>query len=179
MFPSRHPRTSAHRPCRFGRAVSLSLVSTASVSLLSCGQHQASHADPTSTVSPSGDAAESGPRASIDRITLASGLIIEDLHTGKGEVCLPDTRVNVRYTCSLPGGAVFDSSNGEPVELNLAKMIRGWQDGVPGMRVGGLRRLTIPPDLGYKDRALKDADGAVLAPPNSTLVYDIELLGVR
>jgi FKBP-type peptidyl-prolyl cis-trans isomerase len=57
-------------------------------------------------------------------------------------------------------------------------MIRGWQDGLPGMRVGGKRRLTVPPDLGYGSRPLKNAQGVVVIPPDSTLEYDIDLLGI-
>ena len=119
------------------------------------------------------------PIAKIDRVTLRNGLIIEEMRHGQGELCLPGTVVKVRYSCRVEGGEVFDSTGDEAQEYALEKMIKGWQDGLPGMLVGGVRRLTVPPELGYGTQALKDGDGIVLAPANSTLIYEIELLGVR
>lgn len=116
----------------------------------------------------------------IDRVTLASGLIIEELRRGSGELCIPDTIVKVRYTCRVDGATTdFDSTGPDAVEYDLRNMIRGWQEGIPGMLVGGVRRLTIPSELAYGSRALIDADGAILAPANSTLVYEIELICVK
>lgn len=113
----------------------------------------------------------------IEKFTLASGLVIEDVIAGTGDMCLPDSIVRVRYTCMLAGDEV-DASGDQSVELHLPRMIRGWQDGLPGMRVGGKRRLTVPPDLGYGSRSVKDAQGAEVIPPGSVLVYEIDLLGL-
>jgi FKBP-type peptidyl-prolyl cis-trans isomerase len=114
----------------------------------------------------------------IDQITLGSGLVIEDLIVGAGDMCLPDSHVRVRYTCRVPTGEIVDSSGDGSVELHLPRMIRGWQEGLPGMRVGGKRRLTIPPHLGYGSRSVRDAEGNEAIPPDSTLVYEINLLGL-
>lgn len=114
----------------------------------------------------------------IDRIVLSSGLIIEDIESGAGEICLPDSWIRVRYTCRLPDATQVDSSGDQTLVLSLPRMIRGWQDGLPGMRVGGKRRLTVPPDLGYGSRPLRNARGIVVIPADSTLEYTIDLLGI-
>ncbi|MFN6961947.1 MAG: FKBP-type peptidyl-prolyl cis-trans isomerase [Rhodocyclaceae bacterium] len=109
--------------------------------------------------------------------TPASGLIIEDLVTGNGEEAVAGKYVTVHYTGWLSDGRKFDSSRDrdEPFEFSLGAghVIRGWDEGVAGMKVGGTRRLTIPPQLGYGARG---AGGVI--PPNATLVFEVELLGV-
>jgi FKBP-type peptidyl-prolyl cis-trans isomerase len=106
-------------------------------------------------------------------------LKIEDLVVGKGRFAAADNRVTVHYTGWLEDGRKFDSSRdrGRPVSFRLGQgeVIRGWDRGILGMRVGGKRRLTVPPDLGYGKRGA--GDGAV--PPNATLVFEIELLRVE
>lgn len=119
------------------------------------------------------------PPVQINQVTLANGLVIEDLGTGAGEMCLPGATVRVRYTCRLPDGRVVDGSGPTPVSLSLKRMILGWQDGLPGMRVGGKRRLTVPPSLGYGSRSVRDARGDEVIPPDSTLEYEIDLLGLE
>ncbi len=119
------------------------------------------------------------PIGKIDRVTLASGLVIEEMRRGSGEMCVPDATVQVRYSCRVLDGAEFDSTGAEAIEYDLRDMIRGWQEGLPGMLVGGVRRLTVPAELGYGARELKDSAGKVLAPANSVLVYEVELVGVR
>lgn len=107
--------------------------------------------------------------------TLDSGLVVEDLECGDGEEAQRGDLVTVHYTGTLENGRKFDSSRdrGEPFPLRLGAgmVIPGWEEGLPGMRVGGTRKLTIPPELGYGE-----AGRPPEIPPNSTLVFEIELL---
>ncbi|MEJ2452795.1 MAG: FKBP-type peptidyl-prolyl cis-trans isomerase [Candidatus Thiodiazotropha sp.] len=106
-----------------------------------------------------------------------SGLKYEDIQEGDGEQAVTGQRVSVHYTGWLLEGDKFDSSldRNQPFDFTLGKgmVIRGWDEGVAGMRVGGKRRLTVPPQLGYGSRG---AGGVI--PPNATLVFDVELLAV-
>ena len=100
-----------------------------------------------------------------------SGLETWDEVEGKGEAVKPGGKVKVHYTGWLTDGTIFDSSTGrDPLEAGLGGLIKGWQEGVPGMKVGGVRRLKIPAELGYGNKAR----GKI--PANSTLVFEIELL---
>ena len=107
-----------------------------------------------------------------------TGLVIEDLTVGTGKTAAAGQKVTVHYTGWLTNGKKFDSSKdrNDPFVFNLGagQVIRGWDQGVQGMLVGGKRKLTIPPDLGYGARG---AGGVI--PPNATLVFEVELLGVR
>ena len=105
---------------------------------------------------------------------------MEDLVLGTGSLCGgPDSTITVRYVGTLPDGTVFDSTSpSQPAILPLNKLIDGWKEGVPGMRVGGKRRLTIPAALAYGRRGLKIGNTYVV-PPNTDLVFEIELLEVR
>ena len=115
------------------------------------------------------------------KLTTPSGLIIEELTVGTGAEAAAGKKVTVHYTGWLlyggEKGRKFDSSRdrNEPFEfpLGAGKVIKGWDEGVQGMRIGGSRRLTIPPELGYGARG---AGGVI--PPNATLVFEVELLGV-
>ena len=111
-----------------------------------------------------------------ERIT-DSGLKIEDLVLGDGDEAVAGGRVRVHYTGWLDTGEKFDSSRdrNDPFSfpLGAGHVIRGWDEGVAGMKVGGQRRLTIPPHLGY---GAAGAGGVI--PPNATLVFEVELLGV-
>ena len=113
--------------------------------------------------------------------TLPSGLQIEDVTAGNGPEAVKGANVIVHYTGWLytngVAGAKFDSSKdrGDPFSFPLGAgyVIRGWDEGVAGMKVGGTRRLVIPPELGYGARG---AGGVI--PPNATLLFEVELLGV-
>lgn len=111
----------------------------------------------------------------MSAITLASGLIIEDLVTGDGAEAAAGQEVTVHYTGWLTDGKKFDSSKdrNDPFVFPLGggRVIRGWDEGVQGMKVGGTRKLTIPPALAYGARG---AGGVI--PPNATLVFEVELL---
>jgi FKBP-type peptidyl-prolyl cis-trans isomerase len=108
---------------------------------------------------------------------LKNGLEVWDVKAGTGAEVRPGDAVKVHYTGWLADVTAkqFDSSveRGEPIEFPLNGVIKGWQQGIPGMKVGGVRRLIIPPDLGYGARGA----GASI-PPNSTLVFEVELLGI-
>jgi peptidylprolyl isomerase len=106
-------------------------------------------------------------------------LLIEDLTVGDGEEAKPGRYVNVHYVgVAFSSGKEFDASynRGEPFEFPLGggQVIQGWDRGVAGMRVGGRRRLTIPPELGYGSRGA----GGVIK-PNETLIFVVDLLGVQ
>jgi FKBP-type peptidyl-prolyl cis-trans isomerase len=113
-------------------------------------------------------------------VTTASGLKIEDLVVGTGATAEKGKTVSVHYTGWLlekSKADPFDSSvsRGQPYEfvLGTGNVIKGWDEGLVGMKVGGKRMLTIPPDLGYGQ------SGSGPIPPNSTLVFETELMGVR
>jgi FKBP-type peptidyl-prolyl cis-trans isomerase len=113
-----------------------------------------------------------------DGVKTASGLIYWDIRVGNGEFAKEGSHVRVHYTGWLTTGKKFDSSvdAGKPFDFTIGngEVIKGWEEGVAGMKVGGKRQLRIPPDLGY------GAEGNPAGiPPNATLIFDVQLLGVQ
>jgi len=111
-------------------------------------------------------------------IELDSGLKYEDLEEGTGTEAAAGNKVTVHYTGWLEDGTKFDSSHdrSDPFRFSLGAgmVIKGWDEGVAGMKIGGKRKLTIPSNLGY---GANGAGGVI--PPNATLIFDVELLEVN
>lgn len=109
---------------------------------------------------------------------MQAGLAIEDIKVGTGAEARAGSSVTVHYVGTLTNGSKFDSSRdrgrGFEFPLGAGKVIKGWDQGVAGMRVGGIRKLTIPPELAYGARGFPP-----VIPPNATLIFEVELLDVR
>jgi FKBP-type peptidyl-prolyl cis-trans isomerase FkpA len=126
-----------------------------------------------------GDQTQAGsdPDCHEEQFTTPSGLGILDKNCGDGDEAVAGKTVEVHYVGTLENGEQFDSSRdrGVPFQFSLGggQVIAGWDEGVEGMKVGGIRELTIPPELGYGEMG-----SPPVIPPNATLVFEIELLRV-
>jgi FKBP-type peptidyl-prolyl cis-trans isomerase len=129
----------------------------------------AAAAHPTAAPTPQAPTPPPGPEKPLQKT---------DLVVGKGAEAKTGDNVSVHYTGTLENGEKFDSSkdHGQPFQFKLGagRVIQGWDQGVPGMKVGGKRKLVIPPSLGYGARGA----GAKI-PPNSTLLFEVELLEIK
>lgn len=121
------------------------------------------------------------PRLEVDLDAMTeteSGLFYRTISEGAGEVAGRGDEVTIHYAGLLPDGTLFDSSlaEGEPMTFRLGarEVIRGWEEGVEGMRPGGRRQLVIPPKLAYGAEGLED-----VIPPDQVLVFEVQLLEVR
>jgi FKBP-type peptidyl-prolyl cis-trans isomerase len=136
------------------------------------------NSEKSGTSSPSSATSVSSPtKVSGQPTTTASGLQYWDIVIGTGATAVPGKPVSVHYTGWLTSGQKFDSSldRGQPFVFPLGEgqVIKGWDEGVAGMKAGGKRQLKIPPSLGYGEAG---AGGVI--PPNATLIFDVELLDV-
>ena len=132
---------------------------------------------PSTSNLPSASSPSSPTKVNGQPTTTASGLQYWDIVVGTGATAVPGKPVSVHYTGWLTNGDKFDSSwdRGKPFVFSLGEgqVIKGWDEGVAGMKAGGKRQLRIPPVLGYGDSG---AGGVI--PPNATLIFDVELLEV-
>ena len=116
-------------------------------------------------------------QAAGEMITTASGLQYQDLTVGTGQEAKTGDTVSVHYVGTLEDGTKFDSSRdrNQPLQVTIGAggVIQGWEEGLQGMRVGGTRKLIVPPALAYGDQAVGD-----LIPANATLIFEIELLSI-
>ncbi len=137
-----------------------------------------SGAQPAAQPSQPRDSQEATPAASKDNAGKTGGLTVIDEVVGEGPSAKSGDRVTVHYTGWLLDGTKFDSSKdkNQPFSFSLGAgdVIPGWDQGVAGMKVGGKRKLTIPPDLGY---GVQGAGGVI--PPNATLKFEVELLKIN
>ncbi len=134
-------------------------------------------AQPASPAPESADLTKSTPGGKVHN--LPGGLLYEDLVVGTGKMADPGLTVAVHYTGWLTNGMKFDSSfdRGQPYPFVLGQhqVIDGWDQGIKGMRVGGKRKLTVPPAMAYAEQGY----GGGLIPPNATLVFEVQLVDVH
>lgn len=113
----------------------------------------------------------------MEPTTNKTELKIEDIQVGQGQEVKKGDTVVMHYRGTLTDGKQFDSSydRGEPFEtvIGVGRVIAGWDEGVPGMKIGGKRKLTIPPEMGYGE------SGSGPIPPNATLIFEVELLEIK
>jgi FKBP-type peptidyl-prolyl cis-trans isomerase FkpA len=111
-----------------------------------------------------------------DMVKRPDGLLVKVIKSSNGPMAILGTKVTVNYIGTLPDGTVFDTSVGRSpftFVLGTGQVIKGWEEGLDGMHLGEIRKLIVPPDLGYGSK------GQGPIPPNATLIFQVELLGVK
>jgi len=173
------------------RAPLAALTLAGAFALAACG-----YADPYATsgpvanespglnVSPSPGTDDFNAGSGLPVVTYPDGLKYIDITVGTGAVALGSNNVTVQYTGWLSDGTKFDSSRdrNQPfsVDLGQGQVIPGWDEGIPGMKIGGKRKLIIPGALAYGAAGKQDPNsGAYVIPPNATLVFEVELLSLK
>jgi peptidylprolyl isomerase len=157
------------------------LAALAVIALAGCQQGKSGESAPPQSAAPESQPSTqpAAPQPAAKEVTTPSGLKYQDLVVGNGPMAEEGTPVVVNYTGWLTDGTKFDSSYDPgrqpfPFTIGAGNVIRGWDEGVKGMRVGGKRKLIIPPDLAYGARGYPP-----VIPPNSTLVFEVEFLSVK
>jgi FKBP-type peptidyl-prolyl cis-trans isomerase len=186
MAPSSSAGKHARLETRFGRGLFLTLAFaiafTAALITSGCAsQPKAATPQPAAQSEPTPDPQASATASAslpAEPVAAATALKIEDVKVGKGAEAKTGDLVTVNYTGYLTDGTKFDSSlnpGRQPFQFTIGQgqVIQGWEQGFAGMKVGGTRKLTIPPEMGY------GAQGQGAIPPNAVLVFDVELLGVN
>lgn len=131
-----------------------------------CGQEAPPPAEEADSAAAAGDCEEG-------TVTTESGLKYEEIQCGEGEEAGRGDTVSVKYRGTLENGKEFDAGT-YPFQIGAGMVIPGWEEGIAGMKVGGKRKLIIPPDLAY------GAQGSPpVIPPNATLIFDVELLEIQ
>jgi FKBP-type peptidyl-prolyl cis-trans isomerase FkpA len=139
---------------------------------------------PGLNVSPSPGSDDFNAGTGLPVVTYPDGLKYIDLTVGTGTVAHGTDNVTMQYTGWLSDGTKFDSSRDKntpfTLDLGTGAVIPGWDEGIPGMKVGGKRKLIIPSQLGYGTAGRQDpSSGAYIIPPNATLVFEVELLSLK
>lgn len=134
-------------------------------------------ATPTLQITPTPQPVEQSSSQSGTMVTMSDGLKIQDLKVGEGKEAKTGDTVTVNYLGTLENGTKFDSSydRNQPftTQIGVGAVIKGWDEGIPGMKIGGKRKLIIPAELGY------GAQAAGTIPPNSVLIFEVELLAIK
>jgi len=162
------------------KLISILILTFSSLLLSSCTKCSSEKASDTGS-----NASENSQPASGDEISEnkseqknSNELQIDDVVIGNGATAESGKKVTVHYTGTLVDGKKFDSSKDRnrpfTFDLGAGKVIKGWDEGVVGMKVGGTRKLIIPASMGYKERGVPG-----VIPPNSVLLFEVELLGVE
>lgn len=160
------------------KKTTMATLALAAVAALAVTAQQKQTAPPKKAGAPPTKAAAPAEKPVENWVKTPSGLEIWDINVGTGAEALPGKSVTVHYTGWLLDGTKFDSSldRNDPFAFGLGsgQVIRGWDEGVAGMKVGGVRKLRIPPGLAYGERG---AGGVI--PPGATLIFQVELLKVQ